>query len=99
LSTEEVYPGLKRELAMKLGGAWDISNVQRSDWLRFSRAVDVPWEQVRATLLELASRLHAAASKTVTTSDAAYVPSPIYDQLATVIARHTASLERALGVR
>ena len=99
LLSTEVYPGLKRELAMKIGGAWDISNVQRSDWLRFARAVDVPWERVRATLLDLASRLQTAASQTVTTSAAAYGPSPIHDQLAAVIARHTASLERALRVR
>jgi hypothetical protein len=84
---------------MKLGGAWDIRNVQRSDWQRFARAVDVPWEQVRATLFELASRLRTAASQAVTTGEAAYGPSPIYDQLATVIAGHTVSLERALGVR
>ena len=99
LLSTEVYPGLKRELAMKLGGAWDIRNVQRSDWQRFARAVDVPWEQVRATLFELASRLRTAASQAVTTGEAAYGPSPIYDQLATVIAGHTVSLERALGVR
>jgi hypothetical protein len=61
--------------------------------------VDVPWEQVRATLLELVSRLQAAVSKTVSASEAAYGPSPMYDQLTTVIAVHTASLERALGVR
>jgi serine/threonine-protein kinase HipA len=99
LLSTEVYPGLKRELAMKLGGAWDIRNVQRRDWQRLSTAVDVPWGQVRVTLLELVSRLQAAVSKTVSGSDAAYGPSPMYDQLATVIAGHTASLERALGVR
>lgn len=35
---------------------WDIRNVQRRDWQRFSAAVDVPWELVRATLLRKPAR-------------------------------------------
>ena len=99
LLSTEVYPGLERALAMKLGGAWNIGNVQRSDWLRVARAVDLPWDAVRGTLLDLSASLQAAAPGTVAASEAAAGPSPIYGSIVTVIARHAASLERALGAR
>jgi serine/threonine-protein kinase HipA len=98
LLSTEVYHGLERELAMKLGGAWNIGNVQRTDWLRVARAADLPWNEVRAALLELAAGLRAAAPRTLAASEAAFGPSPVYGQVAKVIARHAASLERALGV-
>jgi serine/threonine-protein kinase HipA len=91
LVSTAVYPDLDRRLAMKVGGAWDVRSIQRKDWLRFAGAVDVPWEQVRVVLLELASQVQAAASTTLAF--------PIPDQIAGVMARHAASLERALGAR
>lgn len=99
LLSTEVYPDLDRALAMKVGTAWDVRNVQRGDWQRFAHAVDVPWGQVRAALLELASLVQAAVAKTIATSDARFGASPIYDQIAAVVARHIANLERAMGAR
>jgi serine/threonine-protein kinase HipA len=99
LVSTEVYSGLVRKLAMKLGRAWDITTVQRSDWLRLSAQVDVPWEQVRVTLLELAAQVRAAASGIVAASSTLFGPSPVYEQVAAVIARHTTSLERAMAGR
>ena len=99
LLSTEVYANLRRELAMKLGGAWDIRKVQRNDWLRLARAVDVPWAAVRAALLELAGNLQAATAGAVSAGEADFGPSPIYGQIAAIIARHTASLEQAIGVR
>lgn len=99
LVSTEVYPDLERSLAMKLGRAWDIRNVRRSDWQRFSNAVDVPWDQLRATLLELAAHMQAAVPQTLTTSDPLFGPSPIYHQIVAVIARNRANLEHAVGVR
>jgi serine/threonine-protein kinase HipA len=42
LVSTEVYPDLQRSLAMKIGRADDIRNVQRSDWERFAKAVALP---------------------------------------------------------
>ena len=99
LVSTEVYAMLDRKLAMKVGRAWDVRTVQGSDWQRFADVVDVPWEQVRAALLELASRVHAAASKIVATSTALFGKASVYDQIVGVIARHTVDMERALGAR
>ena len=99
LVSTQVYPDLERKLAMKLGRAWDIRNVQRGDWLGVATAVTVPWRQARAVLLELVARLRSAVPETLAASRAALGPSPIYERMAAVIATQTASLERALGVR
>lgn len=99
LVSTEVYRDLERKLAMKVGRAWDVRQVQRSDWVRFAAAVDVPWEQVRAILLELASKIRAGVRKTITTSRDVVGTSPLNDQLTAIFARHATTLERALGVR
>ena len=99
LLSTAVYPELARTLAMKLGGTWDIRNVQRNDWLRVARAVDLPWEDTRAALLELSSRLQHTVAGTLTACAEVWGPSPVYDQIAAVIARHAASLSRTLGRR
>jgi serine/threonine-protein kinase HipA len=51
-----VYPGLQRRLAMKIGGATDIRNVQRKDWRRFATALGLPASQVREWLLDQTDR-------------------------------------------
>src|SRR6266487_1698345 len=60
LVSTELYPGLARLLAMKLGRAWDIRTVQRSDWQRVADAMGLPWSETRVTLLELVTRVIAA---------------------------------------
>jgi serine/threonine-protein kinase HipA len=99
LVSTEAYPALERSLAMKLGRAWDIRTVQPSDWQRLATALDMPWEQVRAPLVELAAAVHVAASRTAESSRALFGDAPIYGQIADVIARHTAALERAMAAR
>jgi serine/threonine-protein kinase HipA len=99
LVSTEVYSDLGRRLAMKLGQAWDIRNVQRSDWKRVANAVDVPWDQARTVLLELSARMQAVLSQIAPQWSADFGSSPIYDEITAVIARHTANLELALGIR
>ena len=70
LVSTEVYPGLARLLAMKLGRAWDIRTVQRSDWQRVADAMGVPWNETRVMLLELVARVNAAARRGVRAPDA-----------------------------
>ncbi|HEV8358633.1 MAG TPA: type II toxin-antitoxin system HipA family toxin [Gemmatimonadales bacterium] len=96
LVSTEVYPELERRLAMKIGGAWDIRNVQRSDWQGVARAVGLPWDRVRAILLELSARIRAVAEGTGASCLDRFGPSPVYDRISEAAERHAGQLEAAL---
>jgi hypothetical protein len=91
-----VYPELERRLAMKIGGAWDIRNVRRSDWQGVARAVGLPWDRVRAILLELSARIRAVAEGTRASCLDRFGPSPVYDRISEAAERHAGQLEAAL---
>ena len=57
------------------------------------------WAQVRASLLGVVSRIRGAVPQAATTSPDGFGASPAYARLADIIARHAATLERALGGR
>jgi serine/threonine-protein kinase HipA len=99
LVSTEVYHDLERSLAMKLGRAWDIRNVQRSDWQRVSEVIGIPWNETRMALLELTARLIATVGPTTTAILEQVGPSPIYDEVARVVAQHVTRLEGELGTR
>src|SRR5437867_11714869 len=84
---------------MKLGRAWDIRTVQRSDWQRVADAMGVPWNETRVTLLELVARVNAAVRPTAAASVERFGPSPVYDEIARVVTQHVVGLERELGGR
>jgi serine/threonine-protein kinase HipA len=99
LVSTEVYPGLERRLAMKLGRSWDIRSVQRTDWRAMAAGVDMPWDQVHTNLLALTAAMQAALPQAVATSRTAFGESLVYQQIVDVIARHMVHLERTAGVR
>jgi len=99
LVSTELYPGLARLLAMKLGRAWDIRTVQRSDWQRVADAMGLPWSETRVTLLELVTRVNAAVRPTAAASVELFGPSPVYDEIARVVTQHVAGLGREIGGR
>lgn len=96
LASTAVYPELERNVATKLGRAWDIRNVQRSDWQRVASVTGVPWAHTRGILLELADQIQQVAAETTPTSQEAFGQSPVYDQIKEVVARQTPVLEQAL---
>jgi len=96
LVSTEVYPGLERRLAMKIGRSWDIRNVQRRDWERLAGMAGVPWPQARTELSELAATVSACLTETGAACRDAYGPTPAYDEIGAIVARHVASLEREL---
>jgi serine/threonine-protein kinase HipA len=59
-----VYPNLERSMAMKLGSAWDIREVQRADWKTFANQTRQSWDLVRSDLLNLADSVAAALTET-----------------------------------
>jgi serine/threonine-protein kinase HipA len=99
LVSTTVYRDLKRSLAMKLGRAWDIRNVQRTDWQRVADAIGLPWTETRVTLLDLVARIHAALQPTATASVERFGPSPIYEEIARRVTQQVAGLEREIGSR
>lgn len=98
LASTAVYPELERNLAMKLGRAWDLRNVQRHDWRGVADATGIPWAEARAILLQLASDVQQVTTEVVAACRAAFGASPIYDQIAGIVAQQVPSLERALRV-
>ena len=96
LVSTEVYRGLERRMAMKIGGATDVRNVQRNDWERFARAIALDWPLVRAWLLEMMDAVRAALPAAVAEGEASPGLSPVFGRIVDVVERRSARLEREL---
>jgi serine/threonine-protein kinase HipA len=97
LVSTEVYGGLERRLAMKIGAAVDGRNVQRSDWERFARWLGIPAAQVREWLLEQAEAVRVALGAARQECEREYGPSPVYDAIGRIAERQAGRLERELA--
>ena len=97
LVSTEVYPDLERTLAMKIGRATDIRNVQRDDWRRFAETVGLPWGRVRTALLELQDLVARKCVETVAGHIPLYGESQAYERIRAVIQRRGEQLERELS--
>lgn len=96
LISTEVYPELQRGLAMKIGRATDIRNVQRDDWQRFAEIVALPWDRVRTALLELKDLVARKSAETIARHIRLYGNSQVYESIRTVIQRRGEQLAREL---
>ncbi len=97
LVSTEVYAGLDRRLAMNLGAATDVRNVQRSDWEQVGRALAVPAGQVRAWLLDQVAAVRGAMPPVLAGCVEGYGPSPVYQAIAAICERQATRLERELA--
>ena len=97
LVSTEVYAELERNLAMKIGTANDIRNVQASDWKRLAGAVALPWNQVREWLLQVMAGVSNSISGTIEECTNAYGEARVYSSIAVVIERRSRQLERELS--
>ena len=93
----EVYPELERSQSTKIGGAWDIRNVQRSDWVRFAKSVGLPKDRVRVLLLEVADLTRRALPDVTDRCQDRFGGSPIYAQIAEVVSVRSNQLHRELA--
>ncbi len=99
LVSTEVYPELERSQSMKIGGAWDIRNVQRNDWVRFAKNVGLPENRVRVLLLEVADLTKRALPDVTAMCEARFGDSPIYTQIADVVSLRSDRLHRELAAQ
>lgn len=99
LVSTEIYAGLERRLAMKVGGASDIRNVQRQDWKRCATSVGVPWPLVRTWLLETMAAVRSALPGAIAGCAAAAGESAVFREIAAVVERRSGQLERELTKR
>jgi len=97
LVSTEVYAGLERRLAMKIGRASDIRNVQRDDWQRCAALVGLPWERVRTSLLELKEVITKESEGSIATCVQRYGEAPVYRNIEGVLKRRGEQLERELS--
>lgn len=97
LVSTEIYPGLERRLAMKIGAATDVRNVQRGDWERLAGALSLRAPEVRAWLLDQMEAVRGAVPATRVACAEAYGASPVYDAIERICERQASRLERALA--
>jgi serine/threonine-protein kinase HipA len=97
LVSTEVYPDLERNLAMKIGAADDIRNVQSSDWKRLATAVALPWSEVRRWLLQVMAGVRSSVPGTIEECTSRYGEAGIYSSIAAVIEQRSQRLERELS--
>ena len=96
LVSTAVYPSLERRLAMKIGRATDLRNVQRSDWNRFATALRLPWPQVRAWLLEISDILGRVLRTTVEACRRRFGGSDVYAAIEAIVTEQSRRLEGEL---
>ena len=99
LVSTAVYEGLERRLAMKIGAAVDVRNVQRSDWERFagSGGLGLLVRQVREWLLDQAERVRRAVAAARRECRTQIGPSPVYESIGRMVERQAGRLERELA--
>jgi hypothetical protein len=83
-------------MAMKIGGADDIRNVQRNNWERFARAMKLPPSRVSVWLLEQMEAIVGSLPTTVAYCAEGYGDSPIYQNILEICERRAGQLEREL---
>ena len=96
LVSTQVYPHLRRTLAMKIGSAWDSRNVQSRDWRRLAAWLDVPWDLVRQHLLGLADTVGRHATPTVEGCTGTYGACHTYEEILQVVHGQAEQLQRRL---
>ncbi len=94
LVSTQVYPDLQRSLAMKIGSAWDGRTVQASDWQRLAAWLDLPWDLVRLSLLELADTVEGQLDGTREACADAYGASELYNRIGQVVRTQAQRLQR-----
>ena len=99
LACTEVYRGLEQMLAMKIGRAWDIRNVQKSDWKLLAGRVGLPWDRVRVILLELAESVSTAAAGVKRRCEEEIGEASVYSGISDIVERHARQLTREVIVR
>jgi serine/threonine-protein kinase HipA len=97
LVSTAVYPHLQREAAMKVGGAWDLRDVQKSDWRRLAARVDLPWDRVRVLLLELSALAATLRSEVRELCASRFGQATMYARIAEIVARQAARMDRELS--
>ena len=97
LVSTEVYPLLERRLAMKIGRATDIRNVQRSDWQRFAAVLRLPWPLVRSWLLEVSDTLTRALPGTVDHCHRTFGDSEVHAAIGAIVDGQSRTLQRELA--
>ncbi|HEX9728852.1 MAG TPA: type II toxin-antitoxin system HipA family toxin [Gemmatimonadales bacterium] len=91
-----VYDHLERTLAMKIGGSWDVRNVQAGDWRSLAERMGLPWDVARPLILETADALTSHLGDVTAYCASSYGPAEVYSHIGTVAERHVKQTEREL---
>lgn len=92
-----VYPDLTRSMAMQVGRAWEIRNIQRADWKRLAGLARLPQDIVRAKLLRLTDALSESIDEVVEVCRDELRDDPVYAKVRQVVAQQTERIRRELA--
>ena len=81
---------------MKIGGASDIRNVQRSDWERFAKALGLPVGPVGIWILDQMQAVRTSLTTTAARCTEAFGDTPIYRNIMQICEGRARELEREL---
>ena len=81
---------------MKIGRSWDIRNIQRSDWRLFGQRVGIPWDVVRALLLQVVESAAAVTPDVTRRCDEDCGKANIYSVVEELVERRAEQLTREL---
>ena len=91
-----VYAELERSMAMKIGRAWDVRNVQRNDWKIFAKRIALPWDRLRATVLRVSDDITTSVAEVEERNRKAFGEHFICARIHEIIDRHARQLSREL---
>lgn len=91
-----LYSGLKRHMAMSVGGEYRLGYVRERHWHRFASDLGVGPAAVRDTALALATRLEAVLPDVRLSTTARFGASPVVSKVERVFRRQVAALRAAL---
>ena len=91
-----LYSGLKRHMAMSVGGEYRLGYVRERHWHRFASDLGVGPAAVRDTALALATRLEAVLPDVSLSTTARFGASPVVSKVERVFRRQVAALRAAL---
>ena len=96
LVSTEVYAELERSMAMKIGRAWDVRNVQRNDWKIFAKRIALPWDRLRATVLRVSDDITKSVAEVEERNRKVFGEHFICTRIHEIIDRHARQLSREL---
>ena len=92
-----IYPILTTEMAMKIGGKYQFSELKLQDWNELAQNAGLDVEQVRKRIVDLSTLMPATARRLIADPDSGFAENPIVERIVELIGRRLALMRRQIG--